>query len=534
MTGKRPNGTTNPPVEFLELLPQGVGITNSLGVFVYTNPRFDEMFGYKEGELIGLPGHILNAPSDAPPEELTESINAAMKENGVWKGEVYCKRKDGTLFWTEARLSSFQHAVLGQLWLGVQDDISDRKSIETQLLHAQKMDAIGTMAGGIAHEFNNILAAIQGWLELTLLDDTLPTSVVDKLNHVQTASSKAVELVKQILLFSRNQSVEMCVMDPTGVLSESLHLLKATIPANVMLDLNVAEHCGCIKGNSGQFNQLAINLINNAVHALEGNSGRISVRAGVKMAEDVPMSEDHGVSTSESGQCFHLSVEDDGVGIRPEHLTKVFDPFFSTKDADQGTGLGMSVVHSIVSNHHGQIAVSSELGKGTRVDVTFPLVAQEQGQAKQGSRRQIFPGTQKILIAEDEVSLAQIYSQFLSQLGYRVATCNSGREALEMFRLSPEAYDLVLSDFDMPEMTGQQLMEEIRKMKPDLPFIISSGFCKNEATLLEDHTCVFLDKPVSLGALSETIRRSLEVHAVNEDQDSASVRMRGQSGRQSA
>ena len=496
-------------LEVLQNFPIGVGITDSEGKFVYVNSEFERMFRYDSGELIGEYGYILNAPSDEDPAVLTEKINASMKQNGFWEGEVHCVRKDGSLFWTKAKLSRFQHPELGCLWMGIQEDIGEKKSIELQLLQSQKMEAFGELAGGIAHEFNNLLAAMLGNLELILLNESNADPIRKELDAVMKATTSAAELVSQILLFARKASAEKKRISPARVVRDTYNLMRTT-RSHARVTLDIAEDCGHLNANSTQLHQVCLNLVNNAIQSLPSAGGEVHVRGEKLSIADAPSNLEPPLVANSEGY-FHLQVSDNGHGIPSENLSSIFEPFFTTKEIGEGTGLGLSIVAGIVKDHEGVLTANSEIGVGSTFDIYIPLF--DESTPSLDANKGMAGGTEnaRILVVEDQVHLASVYESFLTQMGYAPIISHSGAEAFELFREEPNAFDLIFTDLELPEMDGRELIARIRTSGSQIPVLLATGFFSPETqdSLLQIGVNKCLVKPVPLMDLHRDIQASL-------------------------
>jgi PAS domain S-box-containing protein len=355
---------------------------------------------------------------------------------------------------------------------GIIRDVTERKGLEEQLRQAQKMEAIGALAGGIAHDFNNLLTPILGYAEI-LQDEFPPDSPTRQgLDQIVSASTKAKELVKQILTFSRQQPHEPRPVRIDPIAREALHLLRASIPKSIEIKSNLLK-CSYILADPGQIHQVIMNLGTNAYHAMRESGGvlRIEVKEmEIGLEKAIPDVE------IQPGRYVCLEVSDTGIGMNEHTKSRIFDPYFTTKKAGEGTGLGLAVVHGIVKNHHGHITVYSEPGRGTTFRVYFPSVRATGVSAVPAGVREIPRGEERILIVDDEKSIAQLQKSLLESLGYHVTAVAGGAEALRVFTSRPDDFDLVITDMTMPGMNGAALSHELLKLRRDLPIILCTGF----------------------------------------------------------
>jgi len=347
-----------------------------------------------------------------------------------------------------------------------------RQRLEAQLQQAQKMEAIGTLAGGIAHDFNNILGAIIGYGEM--LRDDLPSSTTahNDLEQILAAGQRAKELVKQILAFSRQSASGKIPIQPAIIVKESLKLLRSSIPTTIAMRNDISSECGVIIADPTQVQQIVMNLCTNAFHAMESDGGAmlISLKRRELAAED--FREENGQTP---GPYVVLSVRDSGTGIAPEVRERMFDPYFTTKEVGKGTGMGLAMIHGIVTNHGGFVRCHSVVGQGSTFEVFFPA-AEVQAARVEDHHDSIPGGSEHLLLVDDEQVLLDMNAGMLQRLGYRVTAKSSGFEALAAFNADPKSFDAVLSDQTMPGLTGEQLAGHILALRPDIPFMLCTGY----------------------------------------------------------
>jgi signal transduction histidine kinase len=354
----------------------------------------------------------------------------------------------------------------------VNDRTKEKIVLEKQLIQAQKMEALGTLAGGIAHDFNNILSALMGFTELCLLELDDPEHPVHrKLKSMLHAENRAKELVSQILTFSRMQEHVLTPVSVSPIVKEALKLLKASLPANIELRQGINAHQQ-VMADPTRIHQIIMNLCTNAYHAMEENGGLLTVSLTFDQCDE-KTSFSHGDLTP--GSYLRLTVEDTGAGIPPSILDSIFDPYFSTKGKDKGTGLGLAVVHGIVKSHGGAIHVESRVGKGTAIQVFLPITDDHEA-AKDERETVSTGGTERILLVDDEKDLVDIGCLMLVKLGYDVLGVVGSVAALETFKQSPHGFDLVITDLDMPAMNGDRLVQELVRIRPDCRLSCVPGF----------------------------------------------------------
>ncbi len=387
-----------------------------------------------------------------------------------------------------------------------------RKKLEVQLQQAQKMEAIGTSAGGIAHDFNNILGIILGNAELAMDDVPDWNPAKNNLEEVRKACLRAKEVVRQILSFSRKSEVEQKPINIATVVTESLRLIRASIPTSIDIRRNIADDNANIFGDPTQIHQIMINLCTNAAHAMDTEGGILEVDLKNMEIDENAVSQYPELNP---GAYVQLRVSDTGDGIPSQMIDRIFDPYFTTKDVDKGTGLGLSVVHGIVNSHHGKILVESKTGKGTIFKILFPAVELKTRQ-KPTEFQKLPIGTERILFVDDEKSMVNLNQQRLARLGYRVIAKTDPSEALEFFRVNPDQIDLVITDMTMPHMTGDRLAQEILKIKSDTPIILCTGYSnrisKEKAKDLGIRK--YIEKPIDMVNLAKSVREVLDGRSI--------------------
>jgi signal transduction histidine kinase/DNA-binding response OmpR family regulator len=388
-------------------------------------------------------------------------------------------------------------------------DITEHRKLEEQLRQAQKMESIGTLAGGIAHDFNNILTAVLGYADM-VLEGLAPGSRNWKLQQeVINAGLRAKELVKQILTFSRQTEHDFKPLQLHLIIKETLKLLRASIPTTIEIRQDIDASCGAVLADPTQIHQVLLNLCTNSYHAMREKGGVLEVC----LRETVIGQDDHIANLELTpGKYAKLSVSDTGAGIRLEDMEKIFEPYFTTKPVDEGTGLGLSVAHGIVKSHKGRISVYSEPGKGTVFNLYFPCIAAA-GETGEARSDELLPGgNERILVVDDEEFIVRIEQFILENLGYRITATTSSKEALRIFAQQPADFDLVITDMTMPHLTGADLARKFLAIRPDIPLILCTGFNAqiNEETAKEIGIREFALKPVSKRDLAYMVRRALD------------------------
>jgi len=380
---------------------------------------------------------------------------------------------------------------------------------ERQLQQIDKIQAIGTLAGGIAHDFNNILFPISGYTEMSIDDAPEDSEIKQNLEKVLKATGRARDLVDQILTFSRQSSQEYKPLRIQPIIKEAFKLLRATLPTTIEIIQNIDSRCGATTGNPTQIHQVIMNLCTNAFHAMQDKGGRLEVNLSEVDVDADDIFKKMGMTP---GRYLRLEVIDTGQGMEPAVLTRIFEPYFTTKEPGKGTGLGLSVTHGIVKSHGGDIKVNSEPGKGTTFHVYFPLIGRVITEAQTVSTEIAARGTEHILLIDDEIQIVQMEQQMLQRLGYSVTLRTSSLDALDTFGKQPHKFDLVITDMTMPDLTGMDLAPQLLKIRPDIPIIICSGFSEGitEDKVKSIGIREFIQKPMAISDLAMTMRKVLD------------------------
>jgi PAS domain S-box-containing protein len=479
---------------------------------VYANQAASRSLGYTKEELFSL------YMTDIDPSISLEKWPAfweQTKERGVLAFESAHRRKDGTTFPIDVSFNNMAFDGREFSFLCARD-ISESKraesvrlTLEARLKQAQKMEAIGTLAGGIAHDFNNILAAIIGYTEMAVADLSEHSPMRLDLEQVLKAGYRARDLVKQILVFSRMRSGETFQRVHVGrIVEEAMRFLRASLPATVEIRQNIKVATGMTLADPTQIHELVINLCTNAAHAMEEKGGVLEVTLTDVYLDSSLASLHPG---AKPGPYLRLTVADTGHGMDEETMEHIFEPYFTTKEVGKGTGFGLAVVHGIVRRHGGAITVQSEPGKGAAFNVHLPVIEGD-GSVDHETEGPIPCGNERILLVDDEEMLANMVEMMLARLGYSVLTQTSSVEALNVFRKRPFHFDLVVTDYTMPQMTGADLAREILAVRSDIPIILCTGYSEriSEEKAREIGIEQFLMKPLNRRSLATTVRKVLD------------------------
>jgi PAS domain S-box-containing protein len=476
------------------------------GRIIYINDTMCSMTGLGRDELLGSDQRVFVPVEEREPVE--RHVQAIDREGrGIF--ETIVGHRDGRRFPVEVHSEVIRYGDV-PVRVSVVRDISERRRAEErqrqlteQLQRAQKMEAIGTLASGIAHDFNNILTGILGYADLILNQ----TSEADPFHKAATVIGRAAErgasLARKILMVARKEQMERHPVDLNLLVRGTAELLRKTLPPNIELVLNLREDLPRLMADPAQLDQVVLNLATNARDAMP-RGGRLTIES--EMA--TPGELEKGTCSPDSGGHIRLSVSDTGIGMDQATRQRVYDPFFTTKQAGKGTGLGLYIVHTAVSNHGGQIRLYSELGLGTRISVYLPVTAEEIGSEPEAPAP--VTGGGRILVIDDEAAIREMCQDLLTHLGYTVTTAADGEEGLRLFTVAPDRYDLVLLDLVMPKLDGREVFDRLRGIKPDARVILCSGYSQagfaGVQAMLEAGARRFVQKPFNLKTIGAAIR----------------------------
>lgn len=488
-------------------IPDGVIITNTKHEMQLANKSMHAIFGYRPENLIGKTAQLLHADQNTYNEPGLSLLN--QDANG--QQELYTtlyKKKDGDDFPGEtfrAKLFDEEYRWIGNV--SIIRDITEREQAELLIQQSQKMDAIGTLAGGIAHDFNNILSPIIGYSQMLMEDLEDDSSQHRDIVKIYYAAIRARDLVKQILAFSRQVDQEIVPLKLQSIVKEAMKLLRSTIPTIIDFKQDIDPECNLILANPTQIHQIIMNLCTNAYHAMENSGGTLKVTLKQVRHE----ADSLFFPKLAPGKYALLNIADTGVGIEKDILDKIFNPYFTTKEEGKGTGLGLSIVHGIVKKHNGDIHIYSEPGKGTEIHIYLPILDKDNSTVIATDDKPIIGGNERILLVDDEEAIIAMGKQMLERLGYTVVTQNGSVEGLAAFKANPDDFDLIITDMNMPKMTGADLAQKIRNDGFDIPMILSTGFSDQ----VTEEKCKALNiqgyiiKPINKRDLAEAIRIAL-------------------------
>ncbi|OQY34428.1 MAG: hypothetical protein B6241_04825 [Spirochaetaceae bacterium 4572_59] len=481
--------------ELVEASWEGI-VIHDRGTVIQCNNMFLSMFGYSSDEIMGK--NILSWIFT--PESLPEVRKRIETEDIASYGSTGI-RKDGTVFPLEIRLRIVQYR--GEtVRVSVIRDLTEQKKMEERLSQSQKMQAIGTLAGGIAHDFNNILSAVIGYADLGLLSVNADSQLYSYFNQILMAGTRARDLTRQILTFSRQSGKEKISTNLGSLIKETMALMKATLPSTIQINLDLNPDI-FVMADSVQLQQVIMNLCTNAGLAMRENGGILKM-----VLKKVQLDEESFPSGQKlpAGSYARLIVSDTGCGMPEVVRSRIFEPFYTTRKHGEGTGMGLSVVHGIIMDLSGGISVYSSEGEGSVFTIFLPVCYRSPQQEEKPGH--IEGGSERILFVDDELYQVNLATDLLGALGYRVVTTVSSRDALEIFRAAPEDFDLLISDLTMPEMTGDDLVRQVHHIRPEMPVLMCSGYSEriSREKLEKIGISHVMMKPLRLQELAVSVR----------------------------
>ncbi len=495
----------------MEYASDGIFIFNTHGQHLDVNQKGCDMTGYSRKAILKMSiEDIIHENSLA---ETSLQLDPLIEGKHLII-ERQLKHKEGKTVYTEISSKKLPDGRI----LGIMRDITEKKraeeerlQLERQLRQTQKLEAIGTLAGGIAHDFNNILQGIIASVQLAKMKLSPMNEETEHLERAFGYCRRGANLVRQILTFSRQTEHQQSVINIVPVIKEVLKMIRSTLPTTVEIQQHLPNTCPNISGSLTQIHQVLMNLCTNAEYAMRETGGVLTIRLeeimlGQQEAEALSSEEKSLVG----GKYLKLSISDTGTGMSPKVQEHIFEPFFTTKPQDEGTGLGLSVVHGIVQDHKGAIQVESQLGHGTKFEIFFPTIPKAAVKPETKAFA-TWKGNERILLIDDEEPVVDMMKTILSGLGYKVVCFYRAKDALDAFLASPDSFDLVISDQTMPDMTGEQLAQTLLKNYPNLPIILMTGFSHVMDQEKARHLGVksLLIKPIEMDQIGAAIRNAL-------------------------
>jgi PAS domain S-box-containing protein len=490
----------------VEQAGESIVITDTDGVIKYVNPAFERITGYARAEVLGQTPRMLKSGQHEPPyyREIWQRIRAGL----VWSGRFVNRKKDGTTYQEEATISPVRD-ISGRIvnYVSAARDVTQEVELQQQLYQSQKMEAIGTLAGGVAHDFNNILTGIMGHAELLKIEGGLNERAVAAAETIEKASHRAAELTRKLLGFARRGKHQNVPVDVHGTIQEVIGLLGPTLDKNIEIQCHFSDDRVFVLGDPGQVQQVLLNLAVNARDAMP-HGGVLSFSTSVVELDEEDTRKYNNVSP---GRYLMIAVADTGTGIPDDVRGRIFEPFFTTKERGKGTGMGLAMVYGIVRNHGGVIKVDTELGKGTIFSV-YLTVAEGVETAETATRPEgLISGSGRVLVVDDEEIVREVAAGYLKHLGYTVETAVDGQAAVEYYAQHWREIDLVIIDMVMPKLGGRDCFRELLKINKDVRAVLSTGYGFNVAAqeILDEGVAGFIQKPYELIQISEVVATAM-------------------------
>lgn len=493
----------------VEQVGEAIILLDTKGLIQYVNPAFEKITGYKPEEVSGKHLELLSSDRD---ESFYEGVWEQLKRGEVWTGRIIEKKRDETIYCSDTTISPVFDSLGAILsYVAIKRDVTRDVAIEAQLRQAQKLEAIGILAGGIAHDFNNILGAAMLFTELAMEEISAEHEARKDLEEVLESCRRGKKLIDQMLTFSRSRSGKYERVQLSPIVKETVRFLRACLPANIEIQSRFEispPDSDSVLADPTAIHRLLLNLGTNAAHAMRKKGGVLSI--SLTTAQMGREELDRLNPDLRPGTFLKLEVNDSGHGIEPEIMEQIFTPFFTTKKTGQGSGMGLSVAHGIVSNHRGSMTVRSKPGE-TSFRIYFPVATPELSD-KRDEPAQILRGNEEILLVDDEQAIVKSALRTLKSLGYRATGCSTPAEALKIFAERPESFDLVITDLTMPSMLGTELARELTLIRPEIPIILLTGYghSVDEAEAESAGIRKTLQKPAYRKDLAKAIREVLD------------------------
>jgi PAS domain S-box-containing protein len=495
----------------LKSIGDAVISTDTKGYVTFMNPVAESLTGWSRDEAINRPLNqvfdIINDKTRERCDNPVEKVIATGVVEGLANGTILISKngEERVISDSAAPIFDSDKKIIGVILIF--RDVTEKIKLQKQIIQSQKMEALGTLAGGIAHDLNNILSAIMGYTELALDSVEQDSQLYNNLQEVFHAGNRAKDLVKQILTFSRQTELDRKPIQVRHIVNEALKLLRSSLPSTIEVRRNIQSDA-LVMADPTQIHQILMNLCTNAEHAMREKGGVLTVEL-----QDVELDENFTASypNMKPGAHINLTVGDTGHGMPPDVLERIFDPFFTTKETGDGTGMGLSVVHGIIGSYGGVITDYSKPGQGSTFKVYLPIIERHK-EPRAEVEESIPTGCECILFVDDEPALANLGKQTLESLGYDVEIRTSSIEALKLFKNQPDRFDLVITDMTMPNMTGEDLAQELMRIKPNIPIILCTGF----SAKIDDQKAsamgirAFVLKPIVKQAIATTVRKVLD------------------------
>lgn len=489
----------------VEQSPVTIVITDTRGLIEFVNPKFEQLTGYSRHEVLGKTLAFLKSDYNTP--DMYRKLWETLQEGRIWEGEFVNRKKNGELFSERATISPIKNrnGVVTH-YLAIKEDITERKKLEAQLLQSQKMESVGRLAGGVAHDFNNMLSVIIGCAQLAMLKVEEGDQLWQYLNQISRAAERSSDITRQLLAFSRKELVSLKKVNLNVKIVETQNTLGRLIGEDIDLTFRPAASLWTIEADPSQLDQILVNLAVNARDAMP-SGGQLAIETA-NVHIDPTYCKYH--LDAKPGDYVQLMVSDSGIGMDRDTLAHIFEPFFTTKGLGKGTGLGLATVYGIIRQNNGFVTVYSEPGHGTSFRIHFPR-AQGEVDADQQAAETTMSGSGNVLLVEDDALVREMASQMLAEIGYTVIQARSPEDAIEICRKGEVRIDLVLTDVVMPGMNGKEMVDEILTRAPDMKVLFMSGYTSDLVAQrgVVDEGRHFIQKPFDLRSLNEKIRETL-------------------------
>ncbi len=491
----------------IEQSAEAVIITDAKGIIQYVNPAQEILSGYNRDELIGRTPNVLE--TDFHHVDFHKQLWDTIGIGEAWSGRFVNKKKDGTEYHEDATISPiYDHSGNLTNFVVVQHNVTQQVALQEQLFQAQKMEAIGTLAAGFAHDFNNKLQVIDGYVDLMLFDKDLPDIWKQDMRIIKQAVDSSAELIKGMMVFSRKTPIGLQQIDLNKIISQICSMLAPVMSNNIDIDLSLADDLWTINGAPNQIDQILMNLAVNARDVMP-DGGRLTIKT-----ENITLDDEYCIfdPLAKPGRYALITLSDTGDGMNKETASHIFEPFFTTKEADKGTGLGLAVVYGIVEQHGGRIICDSAPSVGATFKIYFPAIEEVQEEDYFENKEPPRGQGETILMVDDEADFLELAGRTLNRAKYTVIRALNGKEALELYEKHRTAIRLVILDLLMPGMSGKQCLEALRKFDPNVRVLIASGALNSEieADLKVIGARGLIAKPFDTAKLHEEIRRIID------------------------